>query len=264
LDLDVQHVPVRQHCQAFLVIETVGLAAADQGPLRRCKRRGSVEQRRLPRKIVATGEQVGAVVQHDARRVTDLCHKGRRRDFCPRPEARVVDRAQVGVVRYAEIEFAAVHDDAAGVLLQVVSVAPVAPPLDQVPKVAEYISQVPQQSLPLSYPARHNLGALLLEPRPVSVAPPVAAGTVVGPWQSTNNPFPGVGTPANPLLLTDGTVIVHLIDNSFAGTRNWFQLTPDINGSYVNGTWSTFASLPAGYGPLFHASEVLPDPGLSV
>jgi len=98
-----------------------------------------------------------------------------------------------------------------------------------------------------------------LEPRPVSVAPPVAAGTVVGPWQSTNNPFPGVGTPANPLLLTDGTVIVHLIDNSFAGTRNWFQLTPDINGSYVNGTWSTFASLPAGYGPLFHASEVLPD-----
>jgi len=65
-------------------------------------------------------------------------------------------------------------------------------------------------------------------------------------------------------LLTDGTVIVHLIDNSFAGTRNWFQLTPDINGSYVNGTWSTFASLPAGYGPLFHASEVLPDPGLSV
>jgi hypothetical protein len=60
-------------------------------------------------------------------------------------------------------------------------------------------------------------------------------------------------------LLTDGTVIVHLINTSNQGTINWYQLTPDNTGSYVNGTWSTFASLQAGYGPLFHASEVLPD-----
>jgi len=34
---------------------------------------------------------------------------------------------------------------------------------------------------------------------------------------------------------------------------------PDINGSYVNGTWSQIASLPAGYQPLYFASQVLPD-----
>ena len=61
----------------------------------------------------------------------------------------------------------------------------------------------------------------------------------------------GNSFPANPLLMTDGTVIVHInlsMPCSFEGTRTWFQLIPDINGSYVNGTWSTFASLPAGYG----------------
>ena len=43
-----------------------------------------------------------------------------------------------------------------------------------------------------------------------------------------------------------------------SGSR-WFRLTPDINGSYVNGTWSQIASLPAGYQPLYFASQVLPD-----
>ena len=118
-------------------------------------------------------------------------------------------------------------------------------------------------NLPLSYPLRlqlqNNPEALReLQSRP---APSAAAAipTVVGPWQTTNFPFPVAGTPANPLLMTDGTVIVHLINNSNQGTPSWYQLTPDITGSYVNGTWSTFASLRANYGPLFHASEVLPD-----
>jgi hypothetical protein len=39
----------------------------------------------------------------------------------------------------------------------------------------------------------------------------------------------------------------------------WWRLTPDATGSYVNGTWSQLASLPAGYSPLFFASAVLPD-----
>jgi hypothetical protein len=59
---------------------------------------------------------------------------------------------------------------------------------------------------------------------------------------------------STPLLLTDGTVIVH----DFCAT-DWWRLSPDNTGSYVNGTWSALASLPAGYGPLYFASAVLPD-----
>lgn len=56
------------------------------------------------------------------------------------------------------------------------------------------------------------------------------------------------------LLLTDGTVMVH-----DAGGQNWWKLTPDVTGSYINGTWSQLASLPAGYSPLYYASAVLKD-----
>ena len=58
----------------------------------------------------------------------------------------------------------------------------------------------------------------------------------------------------NPLLLTDGTVIVQQFN-----TSNWYKLTPDAFGSYVNGTWSQIASLPSGYAPDYYASAVLPD-----
>lgn len=60
--------------------------------------------------------------------------------------------------------------------------------------------------------------------------------------------------PGSPLLLTDGTVMV--ADN---GCQDWWKLTPDAFGNYVNGTWSRLASLPPGYSPLYHASAVLPD-----
>jgi hypothetical protein len=71
-------------------------------------------------------------------------------------------------------------------------------------------------------------------------------------WQPLVNrgPFrPGV-----PLLLTDGSVMVHNILSSA-----WWKLTPDIHGDYVRGTWTQIASLPAGYGPLAFASAVLVD-----
>lgn len=82
------------------------------------------------------------------------------------------------------------------------------------------------------------------------------------PWQPLNNQppftsnacnggFPGA---ANPLLLTDGTVIVQ-----DAGCPDWWRLTPDSTGSYANGTWTQIASLPPGYSPLYHSSAVLPD-----
>ena len=61
------------------------------------------------------------------------------------------------------------------------------------------------------------------------------------------------------LLLTDGTVMIHE-----SGGQRWFKLTPDINGSYINGTLSQQASLPSNYSPLYYASAVLPDGRLIV
>ncbi|MBA3963231.1 MAG: hypothetical protein H0X40_15210 [Chthoniobacterales bacterium] len=56
------------------------------------------------------------------------------------------------------------------------------------------------------------------------------------------------------LLLTDGTVMMHQYSSA-----NWWRLTPDSSGSYLNGTWSQLASMVSTYGPLYFASAVLPD-----
>ncbi len=75
-------------------------------------------------------------------------------------------------------------------------------------------------------------------------------------WQPlTHQPSFTAGTA---LLLTDGTVLVHHEDPS-DGFSEWYKLTPDVNGSYVNGTWSQVASLASDYGPLWFASAVLAD-----
>lgn len=73
-------------------------------------------------------------------------------------------------------------------------------------------------------------------------------------WTQLNNPPWNEGFyPGNEMLLTDGTVLMQDADN-----EDWWRLTPDINGSYVNGTWTQLASTP-GYGPLYYASQVLPN-----
>jgi hypothetical protein len=54
--------------------------------------------------------------------------------------------------------------------------------------------------------------------------------------------------------LTDGTVMAQ-----GGSCSDFWKLTPDINGSYVNGTWTQLASLPAGYAPYASASAVLAD-----
>ena len=56
------------------------------------------------------------------------------------------------------------------------------------------------------------------------------------------------------LQLTDGTVLVQ----GYQG-QDWYKLTPDINGSYVNGTWTQVASLASNYDPYAMAEAVLPD-----
>jgi hypothetical protein len=57
------------------------------------------------------------------------------------------------------------------------------------------------------------------------------------------------------LLLTDGTVMAQ--DTTYLNM--WWKLTPDINGSYLNGTWTQLASLPVAYSPDAAAEAVLAD-----
>ena len=56
------------------------------------------------------------------------------------------------------------------------------------------------------------------------------------------------------MQLTDGTVLAQGY-----GETDWWKLTPDNTGSYVNGTWSQMASLPSGYSPYAQAEAVLAD-----
>src|SRR4029077_16430122 len=93
----------------------------------------------------------------------------------------------------------------------------------------------------------------------VTATPPPLPPPGPSHWtRTTHNPPVNVGTA---LLLTDGTVIAHE-ESDLQGnvaTNRWYKLTPDINGSYINGTWSQIASMASNYGPLFFASSVLPD-----
>jgi hypothetical protein len=54
--------------------------------------------------------------------------------------------------------------------------------------------------------------------------------------------------------LTDGTVMAQ-----GGNCSDWWQLTPDNTGSYVNGTWKQLANLPSGYAPYATSSAVLAD-----
>jgi YD repeat-containing protein len=80
-------------------------------------------------------------------------------------------------------------------------------------------------------------------------------------WSTlTNQPPGGIGLC---MLLTDGGVMCQNSQTSSTGAvtglNTWYKLTPDSSGSYLNGTWSTLASLPSGYTPLYFASAVLAD-----
>jgi hypothetical protein len=54
--------------------------------------------------------------------------------------------------------------------------------------------------------------------------------------------------------LTDGTVLAQSFNDP-----QWYVLTPDNTGSYVNGTWKQVANLPSGYSADAFASQVLAD-----
>jgi hypothetical protein len=76
------------------------------------------------------------------------------------------------------------------------------------------------------------------------------------PWTALANQPPF--SPGSMLLQSNGTVLVHN-EPSSGGTTAWYQLTPNSKGSYIDGTWTQIASMPAGYDPLYFASAILPD-----
>jgi hypothetical protein len=64
----------------------------------------------------------------------------------------------------------------------------------------------------------------------------------------------------NQQLLTDGSIFVQsLVDLTGTIVNQAWRLTPDIFGSYVNGTWSQLASLPDDINPVYCAAAVMPD-----
>lgn len=75
-----------------------------------------------------------------------------------------------------------------------------------------------------------------------------------GTWTPLANPAPG--NVALMLLLPDGTVMAAEQPNSGIG-KTWCKLTPDIHGSYVNGTWKTLSSMHCTR--LWYSSDVLRD-----
>jgi len=60
-----------------------------------------------------------------------------------------------------------------------------------------------------------------------------------GTWTALSNSPPG--SAGHFLLLPDGTVIAEDLSTNWG--PGWFRLTPDIHGSYANGTWSTIAPM---------------------
>ncbi len=76
-----------------------------------------------------------------------------------------------------------------------------------------------------------------------------------GTWTkvATNAPHANMGVM---LLLTDGTVICHNSNGGTYGT-GWDKLTPDASGSYINGTWTSIASM--NNDRLFFPTQVMPN-----
>ena len=78
-----------------------------------------------------------------------------------------------------------------------------------------------------------------------------------GSWSPLTNQSPDLNYGVM-LLLSDGSLICKTISGGNDTIGNvWDKLTPDIKGSYINGTWSTIA--PMHDTRLYFASQVLKD-----
>ena len=79
---------------------------------------------------------------------------------------------------------------------------------------------------------------------------PSALGTPT--WTKVTNLAPG--NAGLMLLLTDGTIMVQN-----GGSQNWMRLTPNAQGSYINGVWTLNPIAPMSTPRLYYATHVLPD-----
>jgi hypothetical protein len=75
----------------------------------------------------------------------------------------------------------------------------------------------------------------------------------VGTWTNVVQAPPNSVGLQHILLLSDGTVMAQQVGTS----SNWYRLTPDIHGSYINGSWTNLA--PMKYTRQFYSSAVLRD-----
>lgn len=81
----------------------------------------------------------------------------------------------------------------------------------------------------------------------------ITVACAASPFTPLANQPPASGFLA--LLLTDGSVMLQ--SNADAGV--FYQLRPDLNGSYANGSWRALAHPPTGYAPYAGAEAVLAD-----
>jgi hypothetical protein len=97
-------------------------------------------------------------------------------------------------------------------------------------------------------------------PKPSKLKPYHGPPGTASPWTPLKN-SPPFTTPGTMLLESNGTVLVHdePDNNKIAATNEWFKLTPNSKGSYIDGTWSKIASMPNNYAPLYFGSAILPD-----
>ncbi|HYL72023.1 MAG TPA: hypothetical protein VEY89_12045, partial [Candidatus Dormibacteraeota bacterium] len=113
----------------------------------------------------------------------------------------------------------------------------------------------PTQMRGWAHAARGMQGARPVRVLLASLLATAAVTATAGTWQTLKNPPPipeifdpsgtdfGPGGATAPLLLTDGGVIIQNA-GPFGEDAKIFKLTPDANGSYVNGTWTQLASKP--------------------
>jgi len=125
--------------------------------------------------------------------------------------------------------------------------------------IALAVSAAPSSAHPIYYPHKRGATARVEPNRPILhvgryEGPFVARKpTISGTWADVVAPLPFTHGPWAPQQLTDGTVVIQ----DFC-TSNWYKLTPDNKGNYVNGSWSAIAAMPKGYQPLFFATQILP------
>jgi hypothetical protein len=138
-----------------------------------------------------------------------------------------------------------------GVLVIAAGCASVDPPADAVGTADQAVTNAPLPTAPVPVPRP--------APRRKVASSGSAGGGAQGAgatgagWHPLVNQ-PQTFYPGTALLLTDGTVMVQ-----DAGGTDWWKLTPDASGSYLDGTWTQLASPPDGYSPLYFSSAVLPD-----